>query len=103
MLTTGWRLGFYDTERKLWRNFAIASFVLLALVAFSPSTTAVDRVALYVLPAQVAVLSRVPGGLMKELTGKLSVIAYSFAVQFVWLNFAANAESWVPYQFFPLT
>ena len=103
VLAAGRRLAFSDTERRLWRNFAIASFALLALVVFSPSTTAVDRVALYVLPAQIAVLSRVPGGLMRELTGKLAVVAYSFAVQFVWLNFAANAESWVPYKFFPLT
>ena len=103
VLAAGRRLGFFDTERRLWRNFAIASFALLVLVVVSPSTTAVDRVALYVLPAQIAVLSRVPGGLMRELTGKLAVVAYSFAVQFVWLNFAANAESWVPYKFFPLT
>jgi len=102
-LGMGSRLGFSDTERKLWRNFALASFALLALVLVSPSTTAVDRIALYVLPIQIAVLSRIPGGLMNELTGKLVVIGYSFAVQFVWLNFAAHAEYWLPYRFFPLS
>lgn len=102
-LTMGSRLGFSDTERKLWRNFGLASFALLALVLVSPSTTAVDRVALYILPIQVAVLSRVPGGLMNELTGKLVVIGYSLAVQFVWLNFAAHADYWVPYRFFPMS
>jgi hypothetical protein len=102
VLTLASRLGFSDTERRLWRNFALASFALLALVLVSPSTTAVDRVALYVLPIQIAVLSRVPGGLMRELTGKLTVIAYSLAVQFVWLNFAAHADSWIPYRFFSL-
>jgi hypothetical protein len=102
VLTLASRLGFSNTERRLWRNFALASFSLLALVLVSPSTTAVDRVALYVLPIQIAVLSRVPGGLMRELTGKLTVIAYSLAVQFVWLNFAAHAVSWIPYRFFSL-
>jgi hypothetical protein len=102
-LAMGRRLGFFDTERRLWRNFALASFGLLALVLVSPSTTAVDRVALYILPIQIAVLSRVPGGLMNEFTGKLTVIGYSLAVQFVWLNFAAHAEYWVPYRFFPLS
>jgi len=102
-LTMASRLGFSDTERKLWRNFGLASFALLALVVISPSTTAVDRVALYILPIQIAVLSRVPGGLMNELTGKLVVIAYSLAVQFVWLNFAAHADYWVPYRFFPMS
>jgi hypothetical protein len=29
------------------------------------------------------------------------VLAYSFAVQFVWLNFADHARSWVPYRIFP--
>jgi hypothetical protein len=103
VLTVGTRLGFSDTERKLWRNFALASFALLALVLMSPSTTAVDRIALYVLPIQIAVLSRVPRGLMNEVSGKLAVVGYSLAVQFVWLNFAAHADFWVPYQFFPLS
>ena len=101
-LAMGHRLGFSDTERKLWRNFALASFALLILVLVSPSTTAVDRIALYILPIQIAVLSRVPGGLMNELTGKLVVVSYSLAVLFVWLNFAAHADYWVPYRFFPL-
>ena len=101
-LAMGSRLGFSDNERKLWRNFALASFALLVLVVVSPSTTAVDRVALYILPIQIAVLSRVPGGLMNEFTGKLVVVSYSLAVQFVWLNFAAHADYWVPYRFFPL-
>ena len=101
-LAMGHRLGFSDTERKLWRNFALASFALLILVLVSPSTTAVDRIALYILPIQIAVLSRVPGGLMNELTGKLVVVSYSLAVLFVWLNFAAHADYWIPYRFFPL-
>lgn len=102
VLAVGPRLGFSDTERKLWRNFALASFALLVLVLMSPSTTAVDRIALYVLPIQIAVLSRVPGGLLGVTAGKLAVMGYSLAVQFVWLNFAAHARYWVPYQFFPL-
>jgi hypothetical protein len=102
VLTVGSRLGFTDTERRLWRNFAVASFGLLALVLVSPSTTAVDRIALYILPIQIAVLSRVPRGLMNEWSGKVAVIGYSLAVQFVWLNFAAHADFWVPYRFFPL-
>ena len=70
VLTVGSRLGFSDTERKLWRNFALASLALLVLVLVSPSTTAVDRIALYILPIQIAVLSRVPRGLMSEGPGK---------------------------------
>ena len=40
---------------------------------------------------------------MNEVPGKLAVVGYSLAVQFVWLNFAAHADFWVPYQLFPLS
>jgi hypothetical protein len=62
----------------------------------------VDRLALYILPLQLAVMSRVPGTVINSLSGRLVVIAYSFAVQFVWLNYAAHAEYWLPYRFYPL-
>ena len=96
------RLGFSETERQLWRNFSITAFVLLALLFVSPSTTAVDRIALYILPLQVAVFCRLPNGLgISKTFGKLLVVIGAFLIQFVWLNWATHAEYWLPYQFFP--
>jgi len=91
------RLGFDPFEAKLWRNFSIAAFVLLVALFVLPSSTAVDRLALYVLPLQVAIFSRVTIWARANIPARIAVIAYSAAILYVWLNYAANAEAWVPY------
>lgn len=96
------RFGFSEEERLIWRNFSLAAFGFLLLLLALPSSTVVDRLALYVMPLQLAVLSRVPGSIINVPLGKLLVVAYSFSVQFVWLNFAAHSDWWVPYRFFPI-
>lgn len=96
------RFGFSAEERLMWRHFSLAAFGFLILLLTLPSSTAVDRMALYVMPLQLAVLSRMPGTIMHPTIGKFVIIAYSFAVQFVWLNFAVHSEYWVPYKFYPL-
>ena len=91
-------------ERRLWTNMALLALGFIVLLLLSPSSTAVDRMALYIIPLQIVVLSRLPDVLQsrksREIT--LGVVAYSAAVQFVWLNFAGHAEAWVPYQIYPL-
>lgn len=93
---------FDERERKIWRNFSLAAVALAVALIVSPSSTAVDRLALYVLPLQIVILARVPGSLLSRGLGISAIVAYSFAVQFVWLNFATHAEYWLPYQFTPL-
>lgn len=95
------RLGFTEQERLLWRNFSVAAFATLALLFYLASSTAVDRIALYLMPMQLAILSRVPGHILQAGVGKAAVIAYSGAVLFVWLNYASHAEYWLPYQIYP--
>ena len=95
------RLGFSDREERIWFYHAIAAFGLLALLFLLPSSTAVDRLALYVMPLQMAVLSRFPN-VVGSRQGTILVLLYSFAVQFVWLNFATHAKYWVPYHVYPL-
>jgi hypothetical protein len=96
------RFGFPPAEERLWRIFSYAAVGFLGLLLVLPSSTAVDRLALYIFPLQLAVLARVPLALGSEGLGRLLVIAYAFLVQFVWLNFAAHAAYWVPYRWFPL-
>lgn len=99
------RFGFDDVERKIWRNFSLAAFASVAALMLVASSTAVDRMALYIVPLQLVILSRLPylsgidGGLRVMLLG--AVIAYSAAVQFVWLNYATHATLWLPYQLYP--
>lgn len=91
------RLGFSPIEAKLWRNFAIAALALFVALFVLSSSTAVDRLALYVLPLQIAILSRMTIWARANIPARLAVIAYSAAILFVWLNYAANAGTWIPY------
>jgi hypothetical protein len=95
------RLGFTETQWRIWRNFSVISVILLILLFFTPSSTAIDRMSIYVMPLQIAVLSRLPTAVGSPLIGRLLVILYLAAVQFTWLNFAQHAQFWVPYRFFP--
>ena len=86
-------------ERKLWLWMAVFAFACLPLVGLA--STAVDRVALYLIPIQLFVFARVPR-LARTVPTRtplvLGVVAYYAAVLFVWLNFATHAFAWVPYQ-----
>lgn len=94
------KMQFNEVEGRIWRNLSVASFGFFALLYILPSSSAVDRLALYVLPIQIAVLSRMPSLGKGEVAARAAVMAYSAAVMFVWLNFGDNATSWVPYEFF---
>jgi hypothetical protein len=91
-------------ERGLWTWVALLAVAFVPLLLFSPSSTAVDRVALYLIPIQLYVLSRLPDLFPRESRGlpTFSVVLLCGLVQFVWLNFAANARNWIPYRFYPL-
>ena len=81
----------------LWRNASVAAVTALIALLVSPSSTAVDRIALYLLPLQLAVLSQLPRLFKSRSSGTIAVIAYSGVIQFVWLNYAPNANYWIPY------
>jgi hypothetical protein len=79
--------------------------LFVPLLIVFPSSTAVDRVALYWIPLQLFVLPRLPSAL-GNVEGKNillvgSVLAYSALVLFVWLNYADTSSSWIPYKFYP--
>jgi hypothetical protein len=100
------RFEFSKAEAVLWRWFAIISLALLGLFLVSPSSTAVDRVALYMLPLQLVVVAHLPDvfGIRGRRNEVLvaAVLFYYAAVQFVWLNYGSHAIAWVPYRFYPL-
>lgn len=95
------KLGFSLEEYRIWRNFALASLVFTILLFVLSSSTAVDRMSLYLMPLQIAVLARVAQLGENRIPGTVAVLAYLFMVQFVWLNFADHANYWVPYQLYP--
>ena len=96
------RLRFNEVERKIWRNFSLASFAMFAGLFIVPSSTVIDRLALYLLPLQVAVIGRLSLVTNEEFFGRILVIIYSAAVLFVWLTYAYNSGAWLPYKLYPL-
>ncbi len=63
------RFEFPDAEERLWTWFSILSLGFLTLFFVSSFSTAIDRVALYMLPLQMAVFSRLPVALAKRYSG----------------------------------
>lgn len=83
----------------LWLWMALAAIACIFLVGYA--TTAVDRIALYLTPLQVVVFARLPYLARNKLhpdTMVRSLLAGYGVVFFVWLNYAAHARYWVPYQ-----
>jgi hypothetical protein len=93
-------------QQKLWFWYAVASLGALYAFYLVPSSTAVDRVALYLLPLQLVVFSYLPEVLGRARTPNrdwvLLVLGYYALVQYVWFNYAIKAFAWVPYRFYPL-
>ncbi len=83
--------------------FSVLALACMPFVFSAP--TAVDRLALYLLPLQLYVFSRLPV-LGYTLTARtvlvLAVISYYATVQYVWLNYALQRDYWVPYHFMPI-
>lgn len=90
------------SETRHWFWMAILSLVLPFIIPFA--STAVDRMALYLLPLQMIVFSRI-FLLAKSISVRsffaLLVLIYYLFVLIVWLNFSTHADSWIPYQFYP--
>ncbi len=101
------RFRFSTGERRLWILFALVSLALFGVFLVSPASTAVDRIALYMLPLQLVVFAHLPDVLTNPKEKDvgpmvLAVVGFYGLVQFVWLNFADHAFAWVPYRFYPL-
>ena len=99
------RFAMAATDRTFWTWMALGALAFVVLLVLSPSSTAVDRVALYWIPLQLFVLSRLPDAMAQQpelntIWTRL-VVAYSATVLFVWLSFATHARYWLPYQFYP--
>lgn len=88
-----------EAEDKLWFWMSVLSLTCIPLVVLS--STATDRVALYLIPIQMFVFARLPfvvtdprhRGLVT-----LAVVGYYGLVQAVWLFLAGHSFAWLPYQ-----
>ena len=88
-----------DAERKLWFRMSLLALACLPLVVIS--STATDRVALYLIPIQMFVFARLPFVVNSprwRALITLAVVGYYGVVQAVWLFFATHAFAWLPYR-----
>lgn len=97
------RFALLPNQQLFWTWMAWGALLFIALLALSPSSTAVDRLALYWIPLQVVVWSRLPNALGQP-NGLNSgwvwmVVGYSALVEFVWLVFGSFSYTWLPYRF----
>jgi hypothetical protein len=89
-------------SRSIWIGMAVANMIAMAALVLSPSSTAVDRVALYFSPVQLLVMGEIrdlvaPSDRM-ALFLRVACVGIAAAVQTVWLVFATHAGFWVPYR-----
>lgn len=91
--------------RGFWVWMAWFALLFVVILMLSPSTTAVDRVALYWIPLQIFVLSRLPDAFgspgRRNPVWVASIVTYSATVMLGWLVFADMAHAWLPYRFYP--
>lgn len=88
-------------ECMTWLGFSWAAvFCAIALFVLR-SSSAVDRIALYCIPLQMYVGSRIPDTKLLSCNPRLLTfltVLLAFSIQFVWLNFAVTAFAWLPYR-----
>lgn len=91
-------------SRGFWIWVAWSALLFWPLLIISPSSTAIDRLALYWIPLQLFVWSRLPdalGGSNKRNLLVYLIAIYYAATMIVWLFFGAYSQAWLPYRFYP--
>lgn len=91
-----------SAERRLWWWMSLFALACIPLVLLS--STATDRVALYLIPLQLFVFSRLPliaGDKLIRAYLAVGMAVYYGIVQMVWLFFASHSHMWLPYKMYP--
>lgn len=87
------------SDARLWLIFCVISIIMLPLTVVISTT--IDRMALYFLPMQLVIFSRVPmliGSTYNRTLFVLVVLLFYITTLFVWLNFGNFSSHWLPYQ-----
>lgn len=103
-LILGKKMTFPPFQRSFWTMNAVLALVSVPALLSVSASTGVDRLALFLIPLQMVVYGQLPYVLSRKGSGStpvlLGLLAYCLAVQFVWLNYAVNAQLWIPYTTF---
>lgn len=89
-------------DYRIWRAMSWLSIAMFSALLSTGFSTALDRMALYLIPVQLAIFSYLPdvvGRRNRRNTAIVGLILFYYAaVLFVWLNFATHSQYWVPYR-----
>lgn len=91
-------------ELLLWQNMSIAAIASFAVYFNVVSTTALDRLVIYLFPLQIYVLSWFPSAFRDpgaRLIITLVILIYLALQLFIFLNFGANKDAYLPYRMLP--
>ena len=89
---------------SFWYWMSWSSLLLVPLAVLYPSSTVIDRVALYWIPLQMFIYSRLPD--IFGIPGRrnplwvILISIYSAAVMLIWLFFGTFSADWLPYRFY---
>lgn len=99
------RFDMSDERKRIIFLLSFASIFFVPMVVFTPYSTAIDRVALYLIPLQLYVYSYLPElfgeTILKNIVAFFISACYFFMLIF-WMAFSQYAEYWIPYRFYPL-
>ena len=96
------RLRIADAEYRLWFLVSLLSLAMFGAYFATSASTALDRMALYLLPLQLFVAAHLPDLIGRR--GKQNqpivalILAFYAALLFGWLNLGTMARAWLPYQ-----
>lgn len=96
------RFAMPPAEKKLWLIISLLAIGMFLVFFLTNLSTALDRMALYIIPLQLVVFAYLPDVLGAFGRRNQAIVAlillYCATIMFVWLNFAAHSVYWVPYQ-----
>jgi hypothetical protein len=90
------------SERLIWTILSCAAVLSVVGLIITSSSVGVDRLSLFIIPLQVFVFSNIPSipsiRAKTRMFATLSVLLYSFAVQYVYFTQGTFSYTWLPYR-----
>ncbi len=98
-------IGLPPLQMNIWTVVSIIALLFIPAFVLSPSSTAVDRLALYLMPIQLLAFAHLPSAVrqwgLRRIATLFLVFGYA-VIMFVWFKYSPFNYAWLPYKFYPL-
>lgn len=97
------RIRLSHSEYRVWALFSLLSLAMFAAFFGTSASTALDRVALYMIPLQMFLFAHLPDLMGRY--GKMNqgivtmIVGYYAVILMVWLTLGNFSRAWLPYRF----